>query len=156
MGTAPITKYTQRTPVENLDVLTCGSLSPNPLELLESPRFGEMVDELGKEYDLIMFDSPPLLAVADAKIVCGLVDVLVLVVRAGQTTKEGLREARQMLYPLIDENVGVVLNGFDVEKHSYRYYYYRSKTYAYYNYYSYDDKGQEPEVQDVTTQSRSS
>ena len=155
MGTAPITKYTRSTPVENLDVLTCGSLSPNPLELLESPRFGEMVDELATVYDTILFDSPPLLAVADAKIVCSLIDVLVLVVRAGRTTKEGLREARGMLYPLLDEDVGVVLNGFDVEKHSYRYYYYRSKTYAYYNYYSYDDQGLGSEGGETTSIDRS-
>ncbi len=156
MGTTPITKYTRRTPVENLDVLTCGSLSPNPLELLESPRFGEMIDDLGEDYDTILFDSPPLLAVADAKIVCALVDVLVLVARAGRTTKEGLREARGMLYPLLDEDVGVVLNGFDVEKHSYRYYYYRSKTYAYYNYYSYDDRGLGSEGGEMTSADRSS
>ena len=156
MGTTPIAKYTRRTPVENLDVLTCGSLSPNPLELLESSKFGEMVDELALEYDVILFDSPPLLAVADAKIVCALVDVLVLVVRAGRTTKEGLREARRMLYPLLDEDVGVVLNGFDVEKHSYRYYYYRSKTYAYYNYYAYDDRGLGSEGGEITSADRSS
>ncbi len=156
MGNAPIMKFTRRTPVENLDVLTCGSLSPNPLEILESQKFWQMVEELSQEYDTIVFDSPPLLAVADAKIVCSMVDAVVLVVRAGRTTKEGLREARGMLYPVVDSDVGVILNGFDVEKHSYRYYYYRSKTYAYYNYYSYDDRGQEVDGSKAKSRDRSS
>ena len=106
-----------------------------------------MVEELSTLYDIVVFDSPPLLAVADAKIICSSVDVVVLVVRAGRTTKEGLREARGMLYPMVDEDVGVVLNGFDAERHSYRYYYYRSKAYTYYNYYSYEDSGADSEAE---------
>ena len=138
-GSQSIFRFCRPTRVEGLDVLPCGALSPNPLEIIESRRFVEMLDELATRYDTIVFDSPPLLAVADAKIICTVADVVVLVVRAGKTTKEGLREARAMIYPKVDEEVGVILNGFDVEKHSYRYYYYRSKTYSYYNYYSYDE-----------------
>jgi capsular exopolysaccharide synthesis family protein len=146
MGSMPISSFCRPTPVEGLDVLTCGTLAPNPLEVLESKKFWQMVDELSTLYDIVVFDSPPLLAVADAKIICSSVDVVVLVVRAGQTTKEGLREARGMLYPMVDEDVGVVLNGFDAERHSYRYYYYRSKAYTYYNYYSYEDSGADSET----------
>jgi capsular exopolysaccharide synthesis family protein len=146
MGDHSILKYVRPTPIPGLDVLTCGALSPNPLEVIESKRFSQMADTLSEEYDLLVFDSPPLLAVADAKIIGSLVDMAVLVVRAGRTSKEAMREAREMLLPVRSDDVGVILNCFDVEKHSYRYHYYRSKTYAYYNYYSYDDKPAEPEM----------
>ncbi len=146
LGTAPIENFTRSTTVEGMDVLTCGSISPNPVEILESAKFRQMLERLTELYDTVFFDSPPLLAVADAKIICSMLDSGVLVVKAGQTTKDALKEARRMLYPIISEDVGVVLNCFDVEKHSYRYYYYRSKRYGYYNYYAYDDKGAgEPE-----------
>ena len=140
LGNQPIIKFCRATPVPGMDVLTCGTVSPNPIEILESEKFAAMVEELATEYDTIVFDSPPLLAVADAKIVSSLIDCAVMVVRAGITTKEALREAREMMYPMLSDDVGVILNGFDVEKHSYRYYYYRSKRYGYYSYYTYDEQ----------------
>ncbi|MBM4354212.1 MAG: polysaccharide biosynthesis tyrosine autokinase [Deltaproteobacteria bacterium] len=146
MGDHSVLKYVRPTRVPGLDVLTCGALSPNPLEIIESKRFAQMADALSQEYDLLVFDSPPLLAVADAKIISSLVDMAVLVVRAGRTSREAMREAREMLLPVKPDDVGVILNCFDIEKHSYRYHYYRSKTYAYYNYYSYDEKPGGPEA----------
>jgi len=140
VGSQPIEGFVRPSGIEGLDVLTCGSISPNPVEILESAKFKAMTKRLTELYDVVFFDSPPLLAVADAKIVCSLVDCAVLVVRAGRTTKDALREARRMLYPVIAQPVGVILNCFDVEKHSYRYYYYRSRKYGYYNYaYAYSE-----------------
>lgn len=147
VGNRSILDFVRPTSVSGMDVLTCGAISPNPMEIIESGRFRKMLAELAETYDVIFMDSPPLLAVADAKIICSLLDAAVLVVRAGQTSKDALREAREMLDPVIGDNVGVVLNCFDVEKHSYRYYYYRSKRYGYYNYYAYE--GTDPE--DETT-----
>jgi len=143
MGNQQAKRFVRGTVVPGLDVLTCGALFPNPVEIIESRKFWDMVEELSNEYEIVIFDSPPLLAVADAKIVCSMADAVLLVVRAGTTTKEELREALSMLSPVLNDDVGVVLNGFDVEKHSYRYYYYRSKTYRYYRYYSYGEQGEE-------------
>ena len=143
VGNRSIHDFIRPTTIPGMDVLTCGAISPNPVEIIESVRFRNMLKELGETYDVVFMDSPPLLAVADAKIICSMLDAAVLVVRAGQTSKDALREARGMLDPVIGENVGVVLNRFDVEKHSYRYYYYRSKRYGYYNYYAYE--GVDPE-----------
>jgi len=156
LGTLPVFNYCRPTPVEGLHVLTCGTVSPNPIEILESKKFLQMVEDLAQEYDTIVFDSPPLLAVADAKIISSMVDTAVMVVRAGVTSRDALREARGMLFPVLSEDVGVVLNGFDVEKHSYRYYYYRSKRYGYYSYYAYDDKGQGQEAPASGDKNRSS
>lgn len=153
----PISDFVQKTVVEGLDVLTCGALSPNPVEIIESRRFRDMIDELLGLYDTIFFDSPPLLAVADAKIICAMVEMVVVVVRAGTTTKDALREATRLVEPVMGDNIGIVLNYFDVAKHSYRYYYYRSKRYGYYNYYSYGDSEvetpvKEPENQELESQ----
>jgi capsular exopolysaccharide synthesis family protein len=138
----PVSRFVQSTGVEGLDVLTCGALSANPVEIIESARFRNMIDELLGLYDTVFLDSPPVLAVADAKIVASMVEVVVMVVRAGVTARDSLREAVGLLEPVMGDSIGVVLNCFDVEKHSYRYYYYRSKKYSYYSYYSYGD----PEV----------
>lgn len=143
MGSQSITKFIRRTRVSGLDVLTCGAFFPNPVEIIESRKFWDMVEELSRDYEVMIFDSPPVLAVADTKIVSSLVDAVVLVVRAGTTTKEALREALGMLSPVLNDDVCVVLNGFDVEKHSYRYYYYRSKSYRYYRYYSYGEHSED-------------
>lgn len=141
-----ISRFIQRSPVEGMDVLTCGSLSPNPVEILESAKFRHMIDDLLGIYDTVIFDSPPLLAVADGKIISSFVESAVLVVRAGRTTKEALREASSLILPVLEDSIGVILNAFDIEKHSYRYYYYRSKRYGYHNYYTYGEPEAEMEA----------
>lgn len=138
-GSTTLDSVIQTTPVPGLDLMPCGALAPNPIEILESARFRDMMEYLLGRYDTVVVDSPPLLAVADAKILSSLMQTTVLVAKAGSTTKEALREAHEMLASVVMTKVGVVLNRFDVEKHSYKYYYYRSKRYGYYNYYAYTD-----------------
>jgi tyrosine-protein kinase Etk/Wzc len=68
---------------DQLHVITSGLLPPNPSELLMSPRFGELVERANKQYDLVIMDTPPILAVTDAAIIGRLAAVTLLVVRAG-------------------------------------------------------------------------
>jgi tyrosine-protein kinase Etk/Wzc len=68
---------------ERLDLLTAGLIPPNPSELLMSSRFGELIERVGKDYDLVIVDTPPILAVTDAAIIARLAGVTLLVLRAG-------------------------------------------------------------------------
>ncbi len=103
----------------NLDVLPVRSCPSNPSELLASPRMRELVTELRQRYDLVLFDTPPVLSVPDAKIVSEIVDGLLLVVRADQTPADEVDAALDVL----DRRrvLGLVLNGAQVDEHKYGY-----------------------------------
>lgn len=118
----------RKTRVENLDILTSGPVPPNPAELLESDRFREVVAELLSQYDRVVFDSPPVTPVTDAAILAGVMDGVVLVVRASSTSKEMMGRAVELLTAVNANLVGVVLNDVDLTRRrngSYYYYYYR-------------------------------
>jgi len=101
------------TGVENLDFLPSGLVPPNPSELLNSPLFGRTLDDLiGRGYDHVVIDTPPVLSVSDAVIVAAASDSGVLVVRAGATPRQALRLAAQRLAPAGAAPFGVVLNRY--------------------------------------------
>lgn len=118
----------KRTPVPNLDVLVCGSIPPNPAELLHTERFQKIVDELEARYDWVIFDSPPVIAVTDSMILSQMVDGVVMVVKGGQTSKAFVRQARERLLGVNAPLMGCILNDVDLEDRrygQYSYYYYR-------------------------------
>lgn len=101
----------QKTVVDNLDVLTSGLKSPNPSELLASKRMDNILNELKKEYDLIIFDMPPIVAVTDAQIMASKVDGTLLVIREEVSKKEPLYKARDLL-KMVNANVlGAIYHG---------------------------------------------
>jgi capsular exopolysaccharide synthesis family protein len=102
---------------------------PNPAELLSAERMRELLLRLGREYDYVVVDSPPLLSVTDATVLSVLVDGVILVVRSGATTREGLRHSRQLLLNANARVLGAVLNAVDLRSPDY--YYYCSKVYGY-------------------------
>lgn len=108
--------------VDNLDVITSGPIPPNPSELLGSKRMRSFINEANQLYDMILFDTPPVLAVADAQILANLVDGVVLVVRSKQTEYEAAIKAKEALEPAQAKLLGTVLN--DREKTNVNYYYY--------------------------------
>jgi capsular exopolysaccharide synthesis family protein len=110
------------TGVDNLDVITCGPIQPNPSELLASRKMQQFVEETKRLYDLIIFDTPPVLAVADAQILANIVDGSILVIRSGQTEIEAATKAKEALIPAKAKLLGTVLN--DKEKKGSNYYYY--------------------------------
>ena len=116
--------------VKNLDILTSGVVPPNPSELLDSARFVDMLNNIKEKYDVILFDTPPLIAVTDAFILLKHISNFVLVVRSGVTQKMALDRVITNLAQAGFKETGVVLNDLK-ESHSYGAGYY----YNYYQYY---------------------
>jgi capsular exopolysaccharide synthesis family protein len=100
----------QGTEQGNLRVLTTGPLPPNPAEILVSQRMRTILARLGSEADLIVFDSPPLRAVADAAILSSLADGTVFVVDASVSRRRAVRQGREALAKAGAKVLGVVLN----------------------------------------------
>ena len=122
--------YLQTTDVPNLRVMTTGPIPPNPAEMLNSARMHEMIEVLKGEADVVLFDTPPVLAVADTSILASQVDGTLLVVWAGKTRGELLTQAVERLQSLGIQPLGVVLNKLTQRKSGYyysNYYYYASR-----------------------------
>lgn len=115
-GEAPLDKCIYPIAGTNLQVLPAGRVPPNPLELLASHRFTELIDELSRMFDVILIDSPPTQLVSDAMVLSRLATEVVYVVKADDTpyplARIGLKRLRRVNAPI----VGVVLNQLDVEK----------------------------------------
>jgi non-specific protein-tyrosine kinase len=97
-------------PVAGLRILLSGPLPPNPGELLGSEAMKERVEQLGALADLIVFDSPAVLGVADPAILAALADGILLVVAAGKTKREFVKRAQARLEQAGSPIFGVVLN----------------------------------------------
>ncbi len=106
----------QRSPVQGLSILCSGTIPLNPAEILGGRRSWEFVEQIKASYDLVLFDSPPLLAVTDAAILSLLMDSVLLVVRAGKTRLSSLEHAVETLQNAGKTATGVVLNGLDLHK----------------------------------------
>jgi capsular exopolysaccharide synthesis family protein len=105
--------------VANLSVIPCGPIPPNPAEILSSPLAGELLRKLCAEFDYVLVDSPPLLSVADSRILATVTDAAVLVARAFETPYDIVRRARALLYSADARILGVALNGVDISRDSY-------------------------------------
>ncbi|NEU30284.1 CpsD/CapB family tyrosine-protein kinase [bacterium LRH843] len=109
--------------VPNLSVITCGPIPPNPSELLSSRRMSQLLEELMTDYDYVFFDTPPVLAVADAQILANQCDGSILVVSSGQTDRQGAIKAKEQLASARAKLLGAVLNGKPKRDNQYYYYY---------------------------------
>lgn len=109
--------------VDHLDIMSCGPIPPNPSELLASKKMEKLLEELKASYDLIIFDTPPVLAVTDAQVLANIVDGTLLVVRSKHTEIEGAQKAVESLRPAKAKLLGTVLND-RIKKQSNYYYYY--------------------------------
>jgi polysaccharide biosynthesis transport protein len=109
-GIAPLDQAIQHTGVEGLDILPCGAIPENPSEILNSQEFGDLVDRLALKYDYILFDSPPVNLVADARILGAVCDGTILVLRSGQSTRRGAEHARNALLGVGTNILGVIVN----------------------------------------------
>jgi capsular exopolysaccharide synthesis family protein len=114
------------TGVPGLDVLTSGPIPPNPSELLGSRNFLALVQEFAESggYDHLIFDSPPLLSVADPIVVATVLDGTILVVQSGQTPRDALMRGAGKLHQANVKVLGAVLN---IVTDGDRSYYYRSR-----------------------------
>lgn len=92
-------------------VLPAGPKPPNPSELLGSNRMNQVIDELEDLFDLVIFDTPPILAVTDGQIIANRVDGVVFVIREGVATMDNVRKSKQLLEVVNANVIGAIYNG---------------------------------------------
>ena len=134
-GAATLEEALKQDPLTRTQLLLAGSRVPNPVDMLRSQQFAELIRRLRGEFDQIIIDTPPFIPLADARVVAGHVDKLLLCVHWGRTPRpvlaNVLRTIRRFGLPL----AGAVLGQVDMKRHSaqsygsYSYYYYRYGNY---------------------------
>jgi len=113
------------TAVEGLDLVPSGPIPPNPSELLNSPRFAQLGNNLlAHPCDHVIFDSPPVMSVSDPVIIANVVDSAILVVRAGRTPRQAVRSAVEKLGQAHGAPNGIILNDVDLGSYGSRQYRY--------------------------------
>jgi succinoglycan biosynthesis transport protein ExoP len=125
--------------VPNLFYIPSGPIPPNPSELLGSNLFKNMLQFLGKSFDQIIFDAPPVLSFGDSLILSNCVDGVVLVVLSGKTPRQALHRSKNALQQVNAKILGVVVNRVDIGRTGHGYY-------SYGNYYYYEQEGKTKEL----------
>lgn len=129
----PVEETIKTTSVPNLHFLPSGRLPRTSLGVLDPKRIGELVNSLKLKYDIVIFDTPPLVGISDSAVIAKEVDGIIMVVQYRKYPRDMIIRAKQMLDTLGVEQVGVVLNNINIMRDDY-YYYYHS---YYSNYYYY-------------------
>ena len=127
-----MTSIIKDTEIENLKVITSGKIPRNPAEIIGCARMKEFIGDLRERFDLVIFDSPPVISVTDPIILGDMVDCLIQVVRSGKAFVPVVLRARERLENIKARNLGVILNDLNIYHGDY--YYYR-----YYRYYYGED-----------------
>ena len=120
---ATLTDAVQSTEIDHLSILTCGPIPPNPAELLGSEAMSQFIESAKTVYDVVLFDTPPVLAVADAQILANRVDGSILVVASGSTEQDVARKSKDLLVSAKAKIIGAVLNRKKAKDSQYYYYY---------------------------------
>lgn len=126
-----------QTEIENLSFIPSGPIPPNPTELLDSVRMQEFIAKTKKDFDSIIFDSPPLVAVADAAVLAAMSDGAIQVIWAGNTSRKIVELGKERIKSVGSKIIGVILNNIRAARGEDYYYYSR-----YYKYYRTEDKGE--------------
>ena len=126
---APWTDYVQLSGVDNLDLITAGATSPNPIALLNSEKMKQLIQEWETAYDYVIMDTPPIGVIADAKSLANEVDSMLFVCAIQRASRKSITNALDVLHQSQCEVAGVVANMVDPEFDYYAYSYYDS----YYN-----------------------
>lgn len=121
-GGLAVDEAIQQLQIPNLSLLPAGPVPPNPAELISSNRMKDLLRLLGRRYDHILIDSPPLINLADALILSSSVDGVILVVYGGKTTWDAALKARDELANAGANILGVVVNRFNLKRERYNYY----------------------------------
>jgi len=134
VGKAALDEVLLPTPIDNLTLVPAGVLPPNPSELLGSQQMKECLERFRQRFEVVLLDSPPVIAVTDASLLGRLVDGVLLVVNSGSTNREALLRAKELLDQVQAPVLGVLLNNITASNMYGSYYYY-----YYYHYYYYGD-----------------
>ncbi len=130
LGNTDFESIVNKSKLHNLDYITCGTIPPNPSEILGSDQMLTFLAKLKEKYDLVVIDSPPIIAVTDSEILSRLSDATVLVAASGDTEIELLKKSVELLRHETESFIGVVLNKFSFRSgygSYYKYYYYYSQ-----------------------------
>lgn len=114
----------QKSGIPNLSIVTSGPIPPNPSEMLGSERMTAVLEQLKQDYDFILLDTPPVLAVTDAQIAATQSDGTILVVHSGKAKRSAALKAVANLQHVNAKLLGVVLNNVSRKKEDQYYYYY--------------------------------
>ena len=117
---------------DNLNIITSGNIPPNPSEIINSQRMTEFINQVKAAYDVVIFDTTPILPATDATILGSKVDGVVIVYRIGKIARGALKRAKTQMDHVKANVLGTVLNGLRPAEYQH---------YGYYRYYSYGEKG---------------
>jgi polysaccharide biosynthesis transport protein len=118
-------------PKSGIQVMPSGPIPPNPSELLSSRRMQELLAILADKFDIVIWDSPPLMTVTDSLVLSKILDGTIIVARAGATTFENLRKGMKSLNDIESSFLGIIINALEVKKNDYYYNrYYQSYYYG--------------------------
>ncbi|PLS01507.1 CpsD/CapB family tyrosine-protein kinase [Neobacillus cucumis] len=120
---ATLEKTVIKTEEDDLYILTCGPIPPNPAELLSSKSMEQFIIDAKEMFDYVIFDTPPLLAVADPQILANQCDGTILVVYSEKTEIDQAKKSKELLQNAQGKLLGVVLNHKEIKKNDYYYYY---------------------------------
>ncbi|MCM2675924.1 CpsD/CapB family tyrosine-protein kinase [Alkalicoccobacillus plakortidis] len=112
----------QITKIEHLSILTCGPIPPNPAELLNSRMMELVLEQALEQFDIIILDAPPVMAVTDAQLIASKVDGTILVTSSGKTDRDEVVKTKDLLLKSKANLLGVILNNKPVDEKSYYYY----------------------------------
>ncbi|MFZ3100858.1 MAG: CpsD/CapB family tyrosine-protein kinase [Desulfitobacteriaceae bacterium] len=116
-------EYIRETAVPSLMVLTAGPIPPNPAELVGSRKMKSLLAEASEQFDIVLIDTPPIIAVTDAAILAQEVDGVILVLASGEVNKDYAIKAKELLNKVGAKILGAVLNKVDMNTNEYYYYY---------------------------------
>ena len=126
MGMARFEDIVYETHVPNLSLVSCGSMMPNPSELLGSIQLKRFIEEMRRRFDITIFDTPPLNAATDSVVLGTQVEGVVLIVRSDVTNRNVASQKLNLFDNVPADIIGVVLNGTesDLAHEGYSYYHY--------------------------------
>lgn len=118
----PLGEAVKQSMEPDLHILTSGPIPPNPAELLGSRGMEKLLEEICQTYDLVLFDTPPVLAVTDSQVLANLCDGTILVVSSGKTDTDEAAKAKEQLLAAKAKLLGVILNNKKFKRENYYYY----------------------------------
>lgn len=119
-----VSEFIQDTGVENLSIMTSGTIPPNPSELLGSKKMKNLIEKLEGLYDFVIIDSPPVGVITDAQLLATLSDGVLIVAASAEVTNEALNHSKQLLENVNAKIIGIILNKLERESNGYYYYNY--------------------------------
>lgn len=124
MGRMDYRDIFKETRIKGLFLITCGPIPSNPSELLGSSSMDVFIEEIKSEFDIVIFDAPPVLSVADGQILSSKCDGTILIISSRATDKGNVVKAKEALQASNANIIGTILNNFKLEKGHYYYEYY--------------------------------